>query len=578
MALQERADCPKNYELIDSWLSKCKSHRLCAKSAEFLDDLKLPTRLIDVGEAGDGSDAKLVETSNIADHASIRYVALTHCWGDPNRIPKTTQNTIDDHYIKLPELSKTFRDAVKVVKQLNIHYIWIDSLCIIQDVKADFHKECALMHHVYAGAYLTISALGAESGDIGLFIPRSLHKAKPVLFWDTALCGPLMSRGWALQEQQLSPRLIHFAQERIIWECRTTVAFEDQPYMTHRSTAALSWAIGSSGGAPDRYMSWRIFDRSDGSNALKSFQTVHAKRDDVFTRWLRLVEGYSERKFTYADDKQFALQGISSAISRMTDSTLVSGLWCKDLFRGLLWTPAPMVQKRFTEESASFSFQKLPLAPSWSWLSHDGPVRFRGAVADRFAEFFTSRTNDWLGSKPPHIKLGSSASAAKLDGDIQYPILHINALCTRIFASGSQVTLQHPSRPSTKLDARTAIIKTLQATDAGSSGGKQNTSELRTIEIKTGPYVYRSFPYDAVLYLERGFGDSESIFEGLICLLSVTSVPSKDEISLMTEPGLVLKPVQDGRYERVGLCQICVAYSPHEKALAVLERLAVEVI
>jgi len=65
--------------------------------------------------------------------------------------------------IKFSHLSQTFQDAVKLVKQLGQHYLWIDSLCIIQDDKTDWAIEAAAMAAVYGNSIFTIFALSSQN-------------------------------------------------------------------------------------------------------------------------------------------------------------------------------------------------------------------------------------------------------------------------------------------------------------------------------------------------------------------------------------------------------------------------------
>lgn len=52
---------------------------------------------------------------------------------------KLTSGNMDSLYKKIPikELTKTFVDALMVTQALGLQYIWIDSLCIIQDDNDD---------------------------------------------------------------------------------------------------------------------------------------------------------------------------------------------------------------------------------------------------------------------------------------------------------------------------------------------------------------------------------------------------------------------------------------------------------
>jgi hypothetical protein len=45
--------------------------------------------------------------------------------------------------------------------------------------------------------------------------------------WLDAVKGPVSKRGLCFQERKLSPRIIHFTRDRILWECRVAIASED---------------------------------------------------------------------------------------------------------------------------------------------------------------------------------------------------------------------------------------------------------------------------------------------------------------------------------------------------------------
>lgn len=64
----------------------------------------------------------------------VKYIALSHCWGTEQNFT-TTKATRDARMKEIAwnELPKTYRDAIKVARKLHIRYVWIDSLCIIQD-------------------------------------------------------------------------------------------------------------------------------------------------------------------------------------------------------------------------------------------------------------------------------------------------------------------------------------------------------------------------------------------------------------------------------------------------------------
>ena len=41
---------------------------------------------------------------------------------------------------------------------------------------------------------------------------------------------PLNQKGWVLQERQLSRRVLHYTNSKLLWECRSRRACEDMPW------------------------------------------------------------------------------------------------------------------------------------------------------------------------------------------------------------------------------------------------------------------------------------------------------------------------------------------------------------
>lgn len=108
------------------------------------------------------------------------YICLSHCWGDFQPIRTTTTN-IEDHKKSIPWqfLPQTFQDAIDLTRFLSIRYLWIDSLCIIQDDRDDWAKESAAMASVYGNSYLTISATAAANCSKGLYASSDLRRIGP---------------------------------------------------------------------------------------------------------------------------------------------------------------------------------------------------------------------------------------------------------------------------------------------------------------------------------------------------------------------------------------------------------------
>lgn len=132
---------------------------------------QLPTRLINLEP---NHEPKLVLSADLAESSDRRYIALSHCWGDAKTVPQTREDLLSKHLQHIPpiKLSKTFEDAIVVTKELGIHYLWIDSLCIVQGSVDDFEKEYSNIYDIYRSLYSTLSALGSADGSGGLFIDR----------------------------------------------------------------------------------------------------------------------------------------------------------------------------------------------------------------------------------------------------------------------------------------------------------------------------------------------------------------------------------------------------------------------
>ncbi|KAK4560906.1 hypothetical protein LTR86_005486 [Recurvomyces mirabilis] len=172
-------DCPRQFwrELGHSWaaerfdwarsrLAECDhDHASCGN----LKRTQPPTRLLQVHDPDlDPLMIKLVATQPSRDY---RYAALSHCWGaKPEEVSKILTASLDGYMDGVPiaSLSQNFQDAVSITKALGVQYLWIDALCILQDSKDDWAQEAALMGDYYAGAHLTISALGSPGAAHGI--------------------------------------------------------------------------------------------------------------------------------------------------------------------------------------------------------------------------------------------------------------------------------------------------------------------------------------------------------------------------------------------------------------------------
>jgi hypothetical protein len=115
--------------LINEWILRCENgHRACRSQPS----APLPHRVIDVGSDLLNEDPRLLE----CDGERGRYITLSHCWGNTQHFTTET-NTLANRCrgMSWGSIPKTFQDAISLTRKLRIRFLWIDSLCIIQDDK-----------------------------------------------------------------------------------------------------------------------------------------------------------------------------------------------------------------------------------------------------------------------------------------------------------------------------------------------------------------------------------------------------------------------------------------------------------
>ena len=164
----------------ESWLQTCLEQHDCSKGSQSEGTLEQwrPTRLINVGTSGKAV-LRLVSTRNV--HITGSYMTLSHCWGSRTIFTLQRSNLTRLHSsIPWEELTLSFRNAITVTRRLGIQYLWIDSLCIIQDSSTDWLHEGSLMGKVYKHSYCNIAATCAIDGGHGLFVTRDPNVVKPL--------------------------------------------------------------------------------------------------------------------------------------------------------------------------------------------------------------------------------------------------------------------------------------------------------------------------------------------------------------------------------------------------------------
>jgi hypothetical protein len=345
-----------------------------------------PTRLLDLVDIeSDGGLVRLIQTTEVAT-LSGPYCTLSHCWGKVHII-QLRQETNDAlcSGISMDRLPKTFREAIMATKRLGVRYIWIDSLCIVQDDLSDWFREASLMHKVYAYSHCNLSASASKDSSEGLYRgrnPRTLDttwielcvgglgssttttrcEMHDYFFWkhNVSQCT-INRRAWVTQERLLAPRVLHFGKYQIFWECREHDACESYPeglpslfvVQTHTNFKALDPAI---------YAKKIAEEGGDVDSDTASYRV-----------WNAIVRTYSRTALTVAGDKLIALSGIAKYMIPITGDEYVAGMWRKYLESALLWN----VDHKENINSASLTRPSTYRAPTWSWASLDCAIATR---------------------------------------------------------------------------------------------------------------------------------------------------------------------------------------------------------
>jgi hypothetical protein len=370
-------DSDEDFELAKRWLNDCLcSHDYCRKSSPR--ETRLPTRVLDIGSVDGSEEPYLLETHGM--HGC--YIALSHCWG--GQVPLTTTfGTISQRKqcISLPSLPKTFRDAVLISRKLGVRYLWIDSLCIVQDSKIDWEKESAIMGDVYGHSYLTIAARGAANAEIGCFIPREeelptccleycngsikgqMYVRDPAFQTERIDQSPLDERGWVFQERILSPRILYYGSQQLYWECTSTTIRQDGKFRDVDNDGFRSHNGFKQSWDPDAVIRPRF--NSDEDKKSLELNGVSVELLEHMSHWYQITHQYTRRKLTFASDRLPAIAGVAKQFHRKTGYLYVAGLWKDDLVAGLLWFG---VNAKDAPTSSKL--------PTWSWARFSGVVMF----------------------------------------------------------------------------------------------------------------------------------------------------------------------------------------------------------
>jgi hypothetical protein len=352
------------------WLKTClETHdSLC----QVADNLPLPTRVLDVGL----QESNLV-TLYVPNGQNGQWLTLSHCWGS-SPLATTTKSNLESQCtgIMISTLPKTFRDAIYITRRLGYRFLWIDSLCIVQDSVIDWQVESVKMNTIYSNAVLNISADAAADSFEGIFdssqrttrqrgpgptcmsrvskpslVKLPVHSPKTGLKSTLYMCHeekfdykqPLQKRGWVLAEAVLSHRRLRYRSSGLSWSC-TSVPIscnETRPHEIH-NLAERPLFINS------------VYQIRYGEDVCE--MDNNEKHSKTLRWWYNQLNDYTDRHLTFAHDQFPAFSGIAKMFCDLTQWHYKAGILVEDFRRGLLW-----------QSSGRDMYPEI--APSWSWAA-----------------------------------------------------------------------------------------------------------------------------------------------------------------------------------------------------------------
>lgn len=396
---------PRIFSMVKGWVKSCDDRQKLGvirrhKSGCYEPLPKMPTRLLDISQAP--RKLRLIHPAPIQ---QVQYAALSYCWGSVKPFI-TTKQALSRHMdeISITKLPLTLIDGIKTARWLGLSYLWVDALCIIQDCELDKETEMAQMQHIFQHAYVTIVAARAkdlddgflkadnfwypratlpvlcENGDTGHMLLLEGKEEHPIEPRNMAR-ERLHERGWTLQKVMLSPRLLVYGQNHVVWKCQcddrgrvydsTTGQENSTDWNGYCASAGLTTTrLSPTGEIIQPRLSTSI------PNLLLFTDAAHTERAPKLYRvWKNIVQDYSNRSLTNPDDKLPALSGVVTYFQKSLLDEYIAGLWYAHILYEMSWTT---VHPSKTVRPATWR------APSWSWMSIDGPIYFK---ADQYTWF-----------------------------------------------------------------------------------------------------------------------------------------------------------------------------------------------
>ncbi|VUC22945.1 unnamed protein product [Clonostachys rosea] len=367
------------WDKIQNWLHDCLDHHeSCNQPTSYL-----PPRLLRLN--------KPTGTFHILNGNTItpgaQYITLSHSFTQTNfQLTQSTLASLSESQ-PLSALPLAYRDTFTIVDRLGLSYLWIDQLCVLQDDQSDQLLNANEAGRIFSRALLGICALGSKDPYYGLFTGRDPDVMKPtilklhsdshdatpyILETDKELIGahafhkePASTDAKVFRQRLLSPRMVHFGQRRVYWECYGAICDELHP-------SGWSTPVGLTMGREGEMAVHNLLHCDNWKPLIGvQFPVKNNYVDQIFTRWFHLLREYSRCAVPSSHEKLQNIQFMAEDMKRLlqcqgcNDTTYLAGMWKLMLPKGLVWS----VYGAGTRPAAA-------QFPSWSWASVNGIIDF----------------------------------------------------------------------------------------------------------------------------------------------------------------------------------------------------------
>ncbi|CVL08025.1 related to tol protein [Fusarium mangiferae] len=373
---------PKSAAVVaNRWIKTCEAkHSQCLTQPTPPEHARMPTRLLDLGDV----NSRVWRIQQDPGH--VPYAALSHRWSSDT--PELCSSNYKKYCNFQPDtaLPQSYRDIISICRAIPIQYIWIDSLCIIQDDGgSEFRNEAPLMMDIYQYAFLTLSICWDFPG-LSIFrrcqlrsIPRPrapecygkhdcVSNSKEWVFAEETVCNdmllhvsgaPINQRAWVLQERCLSRRILYLGNDQLYWECDGCTGSEVSPD-----------SISKEGGR-------------------QSIQDLTGPHKDM--AWSKTLSKYTSSDLTFENDRLIAIAGLARLVASKTGGTYFAGIWLDSWMQDLLWEPPAKKAQKSKLKLGGLTM----VLPSWSWLGFSGLVATGIVLCGRGPKISTRNPNSF---------------------------------------------------------------------------------------------------------------------------------------------------------------------------------------